>query len=335
MSRVQVEDEGPRRHVTSLTVARELMLLQMSQLELPDVDPRRVAPLMLWGPPGIGKSELIRGLCQEKGWGFIDIRLAQRDPVDLRGLPVPENGVVRWLPSSDWPRDQASRGILLFDELTAADRTLQVAAYELILDRRLGDTYQLPPGWLVCGAGNRAEDASVSLPMSAALANRFLHLDLAADVEAWTRWARHNGIRPELIAFLRFKPSLLLDMGPVDLQRGWPSPRSWARLSAFLDASGELSEEARRAALIGLVGEGAAVELSAFLKVTSQLPDFGEVLRGEAKLEVPTRADLRLAVVAGLARHVWRQADRTRALGILLGIASSLTPDFAAALLAD
>ena len=321
--------------MTSLAVARELVMMQMQELAREGVDARRVAPLMFWGPPGIGKSELIRTLCQEQGWGFVDIRLAQRDPVDLRGLPVPENGVVRWLPSSDWPRDMHSRGILLFDELTAADRTVQVAAYELILDRRLGDTYQLPPGWLVCGAGNRSEDASVSLPMSAALANRFLHLDVGADLDSWTRWARRNGIRPELIAFLRFKPQLLLDMGQSDLQRGWPSPRSWARVSAFLDAAGELSEEARRAAIIGLVGEGPAVELAAYLKVTSQLPDFGEVLRGEATLDIPARADLRLAVVAGLARHAWKEKDRARALGILLGIATELSADFAAALLAD
>jgi hypothetical protein len=330
------EPEAPvQRRISSLAVARELLLLQMRQLSLPDCDPRLVAPLMLWGPPGIGKSDLIRSICQEHGWGFVDVRLAQRDPVDLRGLPVPENGVVKWLPSSEWPREPGSKGILLFDELTAADRTLQGAAYELILDRRLGDTYALPPGWLVCGAGNRSEDSSVSVPMSAALANRFLHLDLAADVDGWTRWAAKNGVRSDVIAFIRFRPALLLDMSQVELQRGWPSPRSWARVSAFLDAAEGLSEEATRSALVGLVGEGPALELSAFLTITQKLPDFGEILRGEAQLEVPSRADLKLAVVTGLSRHVWLQVDRSRAIGILLSIAFDLSPDFAAVLLAD
>jgi hypothetical protein len=329
-----VEAAAPR-HTTSLAVARELLLGQMAQLAAPGADARLIAPLMLWGPPGIGKSDLIRALCEENGWGFVDVRLAQRDPVDLRGLPVPENGAVKWLPSSEWPRDAGSRGILLFDELTAADRTLQVAAYELILDRRLGDTYQVPPGWLVCGAGNRAEDSSVSLPMSAALANRFLHLDLAVDVDQWSRWALRHGLRPDLIAFLRHRPQLLIDMARSDLQRGWPSPRSWARVSAFLDGAAMLSEQARQTGLVGLVGEGPALELKAYLDITSKLPDFGAVLRGEATLDVPTKADLKLAVVTGLARHVWLQADRGRALGILLGISQRLTSDFATALVAD
>ena len=328
-------ETAPQRHTTTLATARELLMLQMSQLADRQLDRRLISPLMLWGPPGIGKSDLIRTLCEEHGWGFVDVRLAQRDPVDLRGLPVPQDGVVRWLPSSEWPREPGSRGILLFDELTAADRTLQVAAYELILDRRLGDTYEIPPGWLVCGAGNRSEDSSVSVPMSAALANRFLHLDLAADLESWTRWARKKRLRSDLVAFLRFRPQLLLDMGNVELQRGWPSPRSWARVSAFLDAADGLSEDARRAGLMGLVGEGAAIELMAFLSITLNLPDFGEILRDEAPLEIPTRLDLKLAVVTGLARHVWAEDDRPTAMRVLLEIVLRLTPDFAAVLLAD
>jgi len=126
------------------------------QLTLMQQDPalaELLPPVMLWGPPGVGKSSLVRDLAAREGIGFIDIRLSQREPVDLRGLPVPdrERGVVDWLLAGEWPRDPDSRGILLFDELTAADRSLQVAAYELILDRRLGDLYRLPPGWLWAG----------------------------------------------------------------------------------------------------------------------------------------------------------------------------------------
>ncbi len=95
-------------------------------------------PLMIWGPPGIGKSAVVRAVAEQEGIGFIDLRLSQRDPVDLRGIPVPREDRTDWLPSGDWPREPESRGILLFDELTAADRSVQVAAYEMILDRRLG-----------------------------------------------------------------------------------------------------------------------------------------------------------------------------------------------------
>jgi hypothetical protein len=111
--------------------------------------PDKLPPLMVWGAPGLGKSTIIRSLAQEYGVNFIDVRLAQREPVDIRGLPVPTGNGVEWQVSAEWPRDPESRGIILFDELTAADRSLQVAAYEFILDRRLGDLYKVP-GSVVC-----------------------------------------------------------------------------------------------------------------------------------------------------------------------------------------
>ena len=100
-------------------------------------------PIMIWGAPGIGKSSIIKSIAKELCIDFIDVRLAQREPVDIRGLPVPGKDSVHWLISDDWPRDSKSKGIILFDELTAADRSLQVAAYEFILDRKLGSLYQV------------------------------------------------------------------------------------------------------------------------------------------------------------------------------------------------
>ena len=166
---------------------RRLLKLQAQKLiDHPELS-KKLPPLMVWGAPGIGKSSIMRSVAEELGIGFIDVRLAQREPVDIRGLPVPdkESKSVAWYVSDEWPRDPASRGIIMFDEITAADRSLQVAAYELILDRRLGDLYKMPDGWYVCAAGNRVEDAAVAMTMSSALANRFLHVELGGDVESW------------------------------------------------------------------------------------------------------------------------------------------------------
>lgn len=289
----------------SATIAqvREILRHQLRQIEEPGAA-SRIAPVMLWGAPGVGKSAVVRELCAQEGINFIDIRLSQREPVDLRGLPVPDGEQVRWLLSSEWPRDPASRGIILFDELTAADRMLQVAAYEMILDRRLGDLYQVPPGWLICAAGNRREDRAISQTLSSALANRFCHLELRADLATWTEWAQQQRLHPLVIAFLKYRPHCFFDMGG-SVERGWPSPRSWTRVAHLLEGGATLDADCLALMVHGLIGAAAATEFLAFMRLREELPDLDAILLGNVPFEIPERMDLRHAIATGLAQHLW------------------------------
>ena len=108
--------------------------------------------VMIWGPPGVGKSAVVARVAREQGLEFIDVRLSQLAPTDLRGLPVPKNGTSRWFPPEFLPR--GGTGILFLDELNMAPPTMQGVAQQLILDRKVG-SYELPDGWLVWAAGNR------------------------------------------------------------------------------------------------------------------------------------------------------------------------------------
>jgi len=293
-----------------------------------------VAPLMLWGPPGVGKSTVMRSVANELGIGFLDIRLAQREPVDLRGLPVPREESVEWLLSSEWPRDPNSRGIILFDELTAADRTLQVAAYELLLERRLGTLYKVPPGWYLAAAGNRAGDRAVAGTLSSALANRFCHLEVAVSVEDWVAWASQRGLPSIVPAFLRFRPGLFLHM-EGSVERGWPSPRSWERVAVSLQHGGSLPMPLRQRLIEGLVGIGAAAEFLAFVELADSLPDVDSWLQGTGSLAVPERPDLRYALVGLIAERVWLAPRQRRAIALALEVSDALGSDFAALLLTD
>ncbi len=299
-----------------------------------------IPPLMLWGPPGVGKSTVVRALCRRHGIGFLDVRLSQREPVDLRGLPVPRGDRVEWLLPSEWPRDPASRGIILFDEITAADRSLQVAAYELILDRRLGDLYAIPPGWYVVAAGNRLADRAAALTMSSALANRFCHVEVAPALEGWLAWAVEHDLHPEVIAFLRHRPTALFSMDGV-LERGWPSPRSWERVSTELTLldRGLLPSSAKdrltRVLVAGLVGEGTAIEFLAFRRTASALPDVLAMLEGRAPLRVPERADQRYALCAAASHFLRRRTDWLALAGNFLRLGLLLPSDFAALAMVD
>ena len=302
-------------------------------------DPARVAdipPLMLWGPPGIGKSSIVRSVTTRLGINLLDIRLAQREPVDLRGLPVPRGDTVSWLLPAEWPREPASRGIILFDELSAADRSLQVAAYELILDRRLGDLYRVPDGWYICAAGNRSEDHAVAGMMSSALANRFCHLDLEADPETWVHWAQETGLHPTVCAFMRVFPQHLFSL-PEESERGWPSPRSWERVAHALvrAEAGHLPEDHLRLIVCGLIGPGVGTEFLAWNTEMASLPNAREMLLGHIPLRIPARADQRYALCAAMVFQLWRHADQPGVIRRFLAFGCELPGDFATMTLTD
>ena len=298
-----------------------------------------IPPILVRGAPGLGKSSILRQVAKDLGVGFIDVRLAQREPVDIRGLPVPEEDGVKWLVSSDWPRDMNSRGIILFDEITAADRSLQVAAYEFILDRRLGELYTVPNGWYICAAGNRTEDRAVATTISSALANRFMHLELGEDVESWLSWARSHEIRPEVMAFIRFSPQTLFRQKNENLERGWPSPRAWERVSRMLDILKDDDESLIRKTVYGLVGNRAGVEFMEFRKLSASFGDVRMMMTNpKAPVVIPERADTRYAIVTAMTYFLWRGRDKSEEATLIDGfyrLCMKLPSDFATMAMMD
>src|SRR5258705_1979645 len=164
-------------------------------------------PVFIWGGPGIGKSAVVRQLATDMAIPLQDVRALLLDPVDLRGLPfLGQDGRSKWATPEFLPQDGS--GILFLDELNAAPAMVQASCYQLVLDRKLGE-YNLPDGWAIVAAGNRDSDRAVTTRMPSPLRNRFVHLEFEVDLQEWSEWAIQAGIRPELIAFLRFRQDLL------------------------------------------------------------------------------------------------------------------------------
>jgi hypothetical protein len=177
---------------------------------------------------GVGKSQIVAQVASDLGWQFLDIRAVQLDPVDLRGLPRISADQAEWVPPKFLPT--SGKGILFLDELTAAPQTTQAGRYQLVLDRKLGD-YHLPEDWVVVAADNPASERGVHFSMPRPLRNRFVHLNIEPDYEDWCRWAVRSGLRPEIVALLRFKPALLHDANATSDVNAWPTPRSWEMAS--------------------------------------------------------------------------------------------------------
>ena len=171
--------------------------------------------LMLWGPPGIGKSSIVADVASKNDLQLVDLRLSQLAPTDLRGLPVAENGVSRWFPPEFLPT--SGQGILFLDEINMAPPAMQGIAQQLILDRQVG-SYRVPEGWFIWAAGNRKSDRAAVFEMPSALANRFIHLDLVPDFDSFKAWGLRTGLGEQVLAFLAFRPSLLHQIDAQGLQ---------------------------------------------------------------------------------------------------------------------
>jgi hypothetical protein len=265
-------------------------------------------PVMLWGPPGVGKSQIIAGIARAHGVRLVDIRLSQMEPTDLRGVPFRKGDLVEWSVPALLPdaARHGERGILFLDEITSASPTVTAAAYQLILDRRLGD-YRVPPGWVIFAAGNRHGDRGLTYVMPAPLANRFTHYEIEANLDDWVSWAHACAIDPRVIAFLRFRPDLLFDFNPAENPVAFPSPRSWEYVHRALVKFGD-APELLPAALRACVGPAAAVEFKAYADNIGRLPDIDAIVEGRS-LEVPVGIDLQYGVAAALVRRAAQVRD--------------------------
>lgn len=242
---------------------------------------------MIWGPPGIGKSSIVAQTAGSHEMGFIDLRLSQLAPTDLRGLPVAENGISRWYPPEFLPRE--GKGILFLDELNLAPPAMQGMAQQLILDRQVG-SYRVPDDWFIWAAGNRKEDMASVYDMPSPLANRFLHLEVEPEFESFKRYALDFGVHEQIIAFLAFRPNLLHKLTPQ--QNAWPSPRSWVMASHLHRAN--LSIESA-------VGAATAQEFKAFVVLYGSVPDIEAILQGDGEaIPFPNEPSLSYATIIGL-----------------------------------
>jgi len=256
-------------------------------------------PVFIWSSPGAGKSSIVRQVAESLKVALKDVRALLLDPVDLRGLPfLGSDGRSKWATPDFLPHD--GKGILFLDELNAAPAMVQASCYQLVLDRKLGE-YTLPEGWAIIAAGNRDSDRAVTTRMPTPLRNRFVHLEFEVDVQEWSEWAIRAGIRPEVIAFLRFRPELLSQ--PDKDAHAFPSPRSWEFVSRILDSLGSQPNPSIEHELIaGAVGAGPATEVSAFLRTFRELPSIDAILLNPLQEPVPENAAAQYAVASALAR---------------------------------
>jgi hypothetical protein len=289
-------------------------------------------PVFIWGAPGIGKSSIVKQVADEEELEFIDLRLSLLDPTDLKGIPFfdKENSEAVWAKPNFLPKDQASKGILFLDEINTAPPSVQASAYQLVLDRKVGD-YELPKNWSIVAAGNNESDRGVVYRMPPPLANRFVHLDMEVDFEDWKKWAYESSISLSIIGFLNFDKERLFNFDPSKNEKSFPTPRSWEYVDKVLKSG--VPKELLFDTISGAVGKDSAIEFLAFQKVMGSLPDIKQLLNGEIK-EFSNDNRVLFAICSGVVNFIKSDLN-TENIDKALEFSFSLPGEFSVMLVKD
>ena len=298
--------------------------------------------VILWGPPGVGKSQAIRQLAKGieastgKSTVVTDVRLLLFNPIDLRGIPTAnaEKTLAVWLKPQIFQMDDSDKiiNILFLDELSAAPQSVQAAAYQITLDRVVGE-HRLPENCIVIAAGNRTTDKSVAFKMPKALANRLMHIDVEESFESWKEWAISHGINDKVVGFLSFRRNYLMGFDPSSEDLAFPTPRSWEMVSNILNHVN--SDVEKMFSLIsGIIGTGAAVEFRTWSAVYNELPDIKDIFDGRMP-KMPRSTDAMYALCSAMVTYAREHKTEMARIANSIIYANRMPPDFSVLVLKD
>lgn len=303
---------------------------------------RTLPSVMLWGAPGVGKSQAIRQLAREietktgKKTNVTDVRLLLFNPIDLRGIPTSnaDKTLAVWLKPQIFQMDDSSDivNILFLDEISAAPQSVQAAAYQITLDRVVGE-HKLPENCIVIAAGNRTTDKSVAFKMPKALANRLLHIEVEGSFKSWKKWAIQNGINDKVLGFLTFRQNYLMGFDSSLDDLAFATPRSWEMVSNLLN---HVSDDIEKmySLISGLVGSGVAVEFRTWAKIYKQLPDIKDIFDGKNPT-LPHNTDAMYALTAAMTTYAREHRKDLARIANSIDYADKMPPDFSTILMKD
>ena len=300
------------------------------------LSPKILPSVMLWGAPGIGKSQAVREVAKElqietkKKVNVTDVRLLLFNPIDLRGIPTSneDKTLAVWLKPKIFDMDESDDviNILFLDEISAAPQSVQAAAYQITLDRVIGE-HKLPDNCIVIAAGNRVTDKSVAYKMPKALANRLCHFEAVGSFESWKKWAISNGINEKVIGFLSFREDYLNNFDASKDDLAFATPRSWEMVSNLLNyVDNDVTK--MLPSISGCIGSGIAMEFEHYSRIYESLPDINSIFDGTFNGKLSNSPDELYALVSAMIAYAREHKEDLDRIGNSITFAESLPSDF-------
>jgi len=237
---------------------------------------------MLWGATGVGKSECVRQLAVELDAELRDIRLCQKQPTDIGGLPALDHETrqtIFYPPAFLAPRTDGKDVILSFDEISLAPDDTRSAVLGILEERRQGNI-EIPDNWIIVAAGNRPEDLANARGLGAAANRRLLHIVIEPQLEATLQYFLKIGVIAEVLAFLKVFPQHLSGEESARTQKHelYPRPASWKKVSDIYDSMRKADKNLRQIAVAGIIGDSVATEFMMLAEEIKNMKSVDELL---------------------------------------------------------
>jgi len=222
--------------------------------------------------------------------------------------------------------------ILFLDEISSAPQSVQAAAYQITLDRTIGE-HKLPDNCIVVAAGNRTSDKSVASKMPRALANRLMHIEIETSFDSWRRWAIANGIHEKVIGFLSFRRGYLMDINADENDLAFATPRTWEMVSNILNGVSDDINTIYQF-VSALVGTGISFEFRNWCSIYEELPDIEEIFAGK-EAYIPENTDVICAMICAMTAYASKHRDNMEKIANSIKYMQALPAEFFTLLMRD
>ena len=305
--------------VYSINVDKMVSMLSKSYISLIETKTqfKKFPSVMLWGPPGVGKSQGVRQIAKaieektNKKVVITDVRLLLFNPVDLRGIPTAneDKSLAVWLKPKIFQMDESDDivNILFLDEISAAPSSVQASAYQITLDRTVGE-HKLPENCIVIAAGNRVTDKSVAYNMPKALANRLCHFEIKGDSSSWHDWAVKTGVHKYVVGYLEYNSTALMRFDSSGTNLAFPTPRSWEMVSNILNTISEKIDEVYPM-IVGCIGHSTASSFKTWTELYRAMPSMEAIFAG-VEIDAPKAEELRIALRSAMVDYARKHPDK-------------------------
>lgn len=301
----------------------------------------RQRPILLMGPPGVGKTQIMEQIARECGIGLVSYTITHHTRQSAVGLPFIEKqqfegkqySVTEYTMSEiiasiyKKMKDTGLReGILFIDEINCVSETLAPTMLQFLQCKTFGNQ-KVPEGWIIVAAGNPPEYNKSVRDFDVVTLDRVRRIDITSDYEAWKEYAREQKIHPAILSYLELHPANFYRMETdVDGMR-FVTARGWEDFSNLLYSYESLQIPVNEEIIYEFLRqEDVAEDVAAYLELyQSYKDDYGieEILQGKVSTEIYRRLfqadfDERATVVRllgeglnGLFSSFYRQKQKT------------------------